>query len=52
MSEAAKEALRALRVTEGNILSQWACAGREVFVPFQEWLRVVREAIAKLELEN
>lgn len=46
---AANQALAALRVTEGNILSQWACDGREVFTPYTEWLRVVREAIAALE---
>jgi len=44
-----EQALRALKVTEGNILSQWACAGREVYTPYTEWLRVVREAIAALE---
>lgn len=46
-----EKALAALRVTEGNIRSQWACAGREVFKPFEIWLQVVREAIAALETE-
>jgi hypothetical protein len=36
-------------VSEGNILSRWHCAGREVFEPFGPWLAIVREAIAALE---
>ena len=44
-----EQALAALKVTEGNILSQWACAGREVYKPFEVWLQVVREAITALE---
>lgn len=42
-------ALEALKVTEGNIRSQWACSGHEVYKPFQTWLAVVREAIDALE---
>lgn len=44
-----EQALRALKVTEGNILSQWACAGREVYTPFELWLQVVRDAISALQ---
>ena len=42
-------ALEALKVTEANIRSQWACSGHEVYKPFQTWLAVVREAIDALE---
>jgi hypothetical protein len=45
----ADKALTALRVSEGNILSQWHCAGREVFEPFGPWLAIVRSAILALE---
>ncbi len=45
-------ALQVLRVTEGNILSQWACDGREVFSPYAAWLSEVRRAIAALEAEQ
>jgi hypothetical protein len=44
-----EQALAALRASEGNILSQWHCAGREVFEPFGPWLALVREAIAALD---
>lgn len=46
---AVEKALEALRVSEGNILSQWHCADREVFEPFGPWLATTREAIAALE---
>jgi len=49
---ASDKALAALRVSEGNILSQWHCAGREVFEPFGPWLATVREAIKTLETEQ
>lgn len=52
MSPAAEKALAVLKVSEGNILSQWHAEGREVFEPFGPWLASVRESIADLEAEN
>lgn len=48
---AAEAALAVLRVSEGNILSQWHCARREVYEPFGPWLQAVRDAIEALEAE-
>lgn len=45
----AEKALRVLKVTESNILSQWYAVGREVHAPFELWLAAVREAIKALE---
>ena len=46
---ATEQALQILKVTEGNILGQWACSGREVFEPYTIWLAEVRRVIALLE---
>jgi hypothetical protein len=52
VTEAEAKALAILKVTEGNILSQWACAGREVFEPYKIWLAEVRAGIGVLEAAN
>lgn len=44
-----EQAIRILRTTEGNILSQWACSGREVFEPYTLWLAEVRRVAELLE---